>query len=141
MEEKTKEKKSIKKDYVCATCKRKTSIARVFLYSGTGNITVNDKEYKDYFQNFRNVALILEKPFEITNTKGKYDIYITVKGGGFSSQVGAARHGISRALIKANENLRKSLKVEGMLTRDSRIKERKKYGRRRARRGHQFKKR
>ncbi len=126
---------------VYATGKRKTAVARVWLkVDGTGIITVNGKDYKEYFPRLTSQVKILE-PFELTNTLGKFDVMATVKGGGISAQAEALRHGISKALQEYDPNLRPILKKAGLLTRDPRMKERKKYGKRGARRTPQYSKR
>lgn len=123
-----------------ATGKRKTSIARVRIISGNGNFKINNKTLDDYF--IRETSkMIIKQPLELTDTKGKYDITINVKGGGTTSQAGAIKHGISKALLDANADFRGILKNAGFLTRDSRVKERKKYGQRKARAKFQFSKR
>ena len=123
-----------------ATGKRKDSIARVYLIPGKGNITVNGIAMKDYFK--RNVLqMILVQPFDVTKRDGAYDVIAMVTGGGLSGQAGAVKHGISKALEKAEPDLRKALKVAGFLTRDSRVVERKHYGYHKARRSTQFSKR
>ena len=123
-----------------ATGKRKNAVARVWIKSGTGNLSINGKEIKDYFS--RPVLnMLVHQPLELTNKKMNVDTVITVSGGGLSGQAGAIRHGISKALSLLDPNLRSILKSEGLLTRDSRIVERKKYGRRKARRRYQFSKR
>ncbi len=123
-----------------ATGKRKNAVARVWIKSGSGNLSINGKAIKDYFS--RPVLnMIVHQPLELTNKKMNVDTVITVSGGGLSGQAGAIRHGISRALSLLDPNLRSVLKSEGLLTRDSRIVERKKYGRRKARRRYQFSKR
>ena len=130
-----------------ATGKRKGSIARVTLTNGTGKITVNGRDVREYFP-FETLVMDLEQPLELTNTKGLFDVDCKVQGGGFRGQSGAIRLGITRALLiydsatKDSENsLRKPLKVNGMITRDARVKERKKYGLKKARRAPQFSKR
>jgi small subunit ribosomal protein S9 len=120
--------------------RRKTSVARVILRSGNGKITVNGKEFEKVFPLLVSREDIT-RPFDITETKGKYDVYVTVKGGGSTGQAQAVRLGISRALIDANPEFRPSLKVEGLLTRDPRMVERKKYGQPKARKRFQFSKR
>ncbi len=122
------------------TGRRKTSVARVWLRAGEGKILVNDKPYDEYFPRdvWRNNVL---EPFQITQTLDKYDVLVDVKGGGLTGQAGAVRHGISRALIQVGESLKKPLKSAGLLRRDPRMVERKKYGKRKARRGQQFSKR
>jgi small subunit ribosomal protein S9 len=123
-----------------ATGKRKSAIARVWMKLGEGNITINKKPVEDYLTT-EIAKMIISQPLEITNTVGRYDIMVNVKGGGLSGQVGAIRHGISLALLKINEEFRLSLKKAGFITRDSRIKERKKYGQRSARARFQYSKR
>lgn len=124
--------------YACG--KRKCSIARVFLTPGTGKILVNRREADEYFP--REAARgVIQQPFNITGTVGKFDVKVIVRGGGISGQAGAIRHGISRALTVYNIELRGPLKKAGMMTRDARVVERKKYGRRKARRRFQFSKR
>ena len=123
-----------------ATGKRKNAVARVWIKSGSGNLLINGKAIKDYFS--RPVLnMLVHQPLELTNKKMNVDTVITVSGGGLSGQAGAIRHGISKALSLLDPNLRSILKSEGLLTRDSRIVERKKYGRRKARRRYQFSKR
>ena len=120
--------------------RRKSSIARVFLTPGTGKITINKKDIDEYF-GLETLKIIARQPLEATNTADKYDAKITVKGGGFTGQAGAIRHGIARALNEADADFRPVLKKAGYLTRDSRMKERKKYGLKKARRAPQFSKR
>ena len=122
------------------TGRRKYSIARVFLTPGTGKITINKKDIDEYF-GLETLKIIARQPLEATNTADKYDAKITVKGGGFTGQAGAIRHGIARALNEADADFRPVLKKAGYLTRDSRMKERKKYGLKKARRAPQFSKR
>ncbi len=122
------------------TGRRKRSIARVRLMQGTGKITVNGKDLGEYFGT-EILKVIVNQPFAITNTVGKYDVVCTVAGGGFTGQAGAVRHGISRALVQANDEYRHNLKRNGFLTRDPRMKERKKYGLKKARKAPQFSKR
>jgi len=122
------------------TGKRKTSSARVFLRPGKGKILINKREIENYFPNQTHQVLI-KKPLQLTECIDKFDIYITVCGGGLSGQAGAIRHGIARALVEYNRELREKLKKSGLLTRDARIKERKKYGQRGARARYQFSKR
>jgi len=122
------------------TGRRKKAIARVRLLPGTGNITINKRSLEEYFD-YDTLKVIVKEPLVITDTLDKYDAIITVNGGGYTGQAGAVRHGISRALIKAEEELRPILKKAGFLTRDSRMKERKKYGLKKARRAPQFSKR
>ena len=128
------------KPYFYGTGRRKKSIARVRLYPGTGMITVNGKELNEYF-GLETMNLIVNQPFEVTGTAGQFDVVATVVGGGFSGQAGAIRHGLSRALVLADEANKAPLKAAGFLTRDPRMKERKKYGLKAARRASQFSKR
>lgn len=122
------------------TGKRKDAVARVWLVPGTGNLTVNERPGDRYFG--RDVLLkLIYQPFEVTDTLGRFDVIAHCTGGGLSGQAGAVRHGISKALIEADPELRPVLRRLGFLTRDPRVKERKKYGRKRARRGFQFSKR
>lgn len=123
-----------------ATGRRKTSVARVYIQSGTGNITVNKRPIDEYFGR-ETSKMVIRQPLELTENISKFDIVVNVQGGGPSGQAGAIRHGITRALLKADEGLRGTLKKAGFITRDSRIKERKKYGLRGARRSFQFSKR
>jgi small subunit ribosomal protein S9 len=119
---------------------RKNATARVWLSAGQGAITVNDKTAGQYFGR-RTLEALVSQPFEVTETAGKFDVWARTLGGGISGQAGALRHGISKALIEADPDLRPVLRKLGFLTRDPRVKERKKYGRKRARRGFQFSKR
>ncbi len=128
------------KPYFYGTGRRKKSIARVRVMPGTGSVTINGRDIDDYF-GLETMKLIVNQPFDVTNTMGKFDIICTVKGGGFSGQAGAIRHGVSRALLQADETYRPALKKAGFLTRDPRMKERKKYGLKAARRAPQFSKR
>ena len=123
-----------------ATGRRKSSVARVYLVPGTGKITINKRDMDDYF-GLDTLKLIVNQPFEATSTQGKFDVIVTVKGGGFTGQAGAIRHGIARALCVADLEYRPALKKAGYLTRDPRMKERKKYGLKAARRAPQFSKR
>ncbi len=123
-----------------ATGKRKSSIARVWIKPGSGEITVNTKSLDQYFGR-ETSKMIVKQPLELTDNVGKYDIYVTVKGGGDSGQAGAIKHGITKALLEADGELRGTLKKAGFITRDSRIKERKKYGKKAARASFQFSKR
>ena len=123
-----------------ATGKRKTAIARVWMRSGDGNIIINRRPIDEYLST-EIAKMIVAQPLELTKTMGMYDITVNVKGGGFSGQVGAIKHGISRALLKINPEFRGPLKKAGFITRDSRIKERKKYGQRSARARFQYSKR
>jgi len=122
------------------TGKRKSSIARVWLKPGTGAITVNQKTLDQYFGR-ETSKMIVKQPLELTENLDKFDIYVTVKGGGDSGQAGAIKHGITKALLEIDEALRSALKKAGFVTRDSRIKERKKYGKKAARASFQFSKR
>ena len=122
------------------TGRRKSSVARVFITPGTGNMTINGRSIDDYF-GLETLKVIVNQPIVLTGTVGQYDYKITVKGGGTTGQAGAIRHGISRALIEADADLRPVLKKAGYLTRDPRMKERKKYGLKGARRAPQFSKR
>ena len=122
------------------TGRRKSSVARVRLVPGEGNITVNDRSLNDYF-GLETLKVITKQPLVLTETENKFDVYVNVIGGGFTGQAGAIRHGISRALLKADEEFRPTLKKAGFLTRDPRMKERKKYGLKKARRAPQFSKR
>ncbi len=122
------------------TGRRKKSIARVYLTPGKGNIVVNKRPIDEYF-GMETLKVIVNQPFAATETEGKYDVLVNVKGGGFTGQAGAIRHGISRALLQADAEFRPVLKKAGFLTRDPRMKERKKYGLRGARRAPQFSKR
>lgn len=128
------------KPYFYGTGRRKSSVARVRVYPGTGTITINDRDIDDYF-GLETLKLIVRQPLELTKTLGKYDIVCRVAGGGVSGQAGAVRHGLSRALLQAGDDLRPILKKAGFLTRDPRMKERKKYGLKAARRAPQFSKR
>ena len=130
-----------KRPYMYGTGRRKSSVARVHLIpNGTGVITINGRDIDDYF-GLETLKLIVRQPLVATNTLGKVDVVVTVKGGGVSGQAGAIRHGISRALLLVDENYRAALKSAGFLTRDPRMKERKKYGLKAARRAPQFSKR
>jgi len=122
------------------TGRRKSSVARVYLVPGSGTITVNKRGIDQYF-GMETLKLIIRQPLELTGTAGKFDINVNVYGGGFTGQAGAIRHGISRALLSADSDFRPVLKKAGFLTRDPRMKERKKYGLKGARRAPQFSKR
>ena len=122
------------------TGRRKSSIARVRLVEGTGKITINGKDIDEFFGP-ETLKVIVRQPLTVTNTASKYDVISTVKGGGFTGQAGAIRHGIARALNEANSEYRPALKSNGFLTRDPRMKERKKYGLKKARKAPQFSKR
>ena len=128
------------KPYFYGTGRRKSSVARVRLYPGSGKITINNRDVDDYF-GLETLKLIINQPFGITNTVGKFDIVANVNGGGISGQAGAIRHGVARALLLADDTYRPLLKKAGFLTRDPRMKERKKYGIKAARRASQFSKR
>lgn len=125
---------------IYATGKRKTAIARVWLEPGEGKVTVNDRALQDYFGRGTS-ELVIQKPFELTGTRNQFDVSVNVKGGGPVGQTEAIRHGVSKALLQVNPEYKEALKKAGFLTRDSRVKERKKYGRRGARRRPQFSKR
>ncbi|MBA5851730.1 30S ribosomal protein S9 [Clostridium sp. cel8] len=122
------------------TGRRKKSVARVRLVPGEGKVIINKRDIEDYF-GLETLRVIVRQPLELTSTKDKFDVLVNVYGGGFTGQAGAIRHGISRALLKADQNLRPELKKAGFLTRDPRMKERKKYGLKKARRAPQFSKR
>lgn len=122
------------------TGRRKSSIARVYLVPGTGKITINKKDMDQYF-GLETLKIIVRQPLEATNTTDKYDVKVNVRGGGFTGQAGAIRHGIARALLTVDADFRPTLKKAGYLTRDPRMKERKKYGLKKARRAPQFSKR
>lgn len=124
-----------------ATGKRKTAIARVWLTPGTGEVKVNKLSLMEYFGNVMDTHIKVEVPFRLTDTVEKYNVMATLKGGGKSSQADALRHGISKALLEVDPEYRLSLKKAGLLTRDSRVKERKKYGKKGARASFQFSKR
>jgi len=128
------------KQYIYATGKRKSSIARVNIIPGTGKITVNKKDMNDMFT-LDTLKAIIVKPFIVANLMEKYDVEATVHGGGFAGQAGAIAHGISKALATTDIEVRTALKRKGLLTRDSRTKERKKYGLKKARKAPQFSKR
>ncbi|MBP0960755.1 MAG: 30S ribosomal protein S9 [Oscillospiraceae bacterium] len=129
-----------KEKYYYGTGRRKHSVARVRVYNGTGKITINGRDIDDYF-GLETLKLIVRQPMALTETLGKFDIVCTVAGGGVTGQAGAIRHGLSRALLLFNPELRATLKSAGLLTRDPRMKERKKYGLKAARRAPQFSKR
>ena len=122
------------------TGRRKNAVARVRLVEGNGKITINGKDIDEFF-GLETLKVIVRQPLTVTNTTAKYDVVATVKGGGFTGQAGAIRHGIARALNEANSEYRPSLKSNGFLTRDPRMKERKKYGLKKARKAPQFSKR
>ena len=128
------------KPYFYGTGRRKSSVARVRVYNGTGKITINGRDLDDYF-GLETLKLIVRSPLAVAGVEDKFDIVVRVVGGGISGQAGAIRHGLSRALLQYDENLRPALKKAGFLTRDPRMKERKKYGLKAARRAPQFSKR
>lgn len=128
------------KPYFYGTGRRKKSVARVRIVPGNGKITINKRDIDDYF-GLETLKLIVNQPFAVTGTEGKYDIIALVNGGGISGQAGAIRHGLARALVASDAELKPALKATGLLTRDPRMKERKKYGLKAARRAPQFSKR
>lgn len=128
------------KEYFYGTGRRKSSVARVRVYNGTGKITINERDIDDYF-GLETLKLIVRQPLTLTENEGKFDIVCRVAGGGVTGQAGAIRHGLSRALLQFDPELRATLKKAGLLTRDPRMKERKKYGLKGARRAPQFSKR
>ena len=130
----------VSKDHYYATGRRKSSTARVYMMIGSGRFIVNDRAIEDYMPQEIS-RMHVEEPFVVTSTTGKFDVVVNVSGGGQTGQAGAIRHGLSRALVSFNEEFRALLKAEGMLTRDSRKVERKKYGLKKARRAKQFCKR
>lgn len=127
--------------YFYGTGRRKSAVARVRLYPGTGEITVNGKSSREYFGGRELHQLVIRQPLQLTNTVNRFNVAVRVAGGGSSGQAGAIRHGISRALTRADEELRPGLKRAGLLTRDARVKERKKVGLKRARKAPQYTKR
>ena len=129
-----------KKEQFLGTGRRKKSIARVRIMPGKGEITINKRDIEEFF-GYETLKMLVRSPFVVTDTMGKYDVFVSVKGGGYTGQAGAVRHGIARALIKAEPELRGALKSAGFLTRDPRMKERKKYGLKAARRAPQVSKR
>jgi small subunit ribosomal protein S9 len=132
-------KKEKKKEF--KSCgKRKSSVARILLTPGEGSILINTLDFKEYFER-PTLQMVVQQPFQVTGTASKFDITANVTGGGLASQAGAVRHGIARALLSMNPDLRKPLKVNGLLTRDPREKERRKYGHRKARKRPQYSKR
>ena len=133
-------KKAKATDRYYGTGRRKKSVARVYLMPGEGKITINKRDIDDYF-GMETLKTIVRQPLVATSTNGKYDVLVNVYGGGYTGQAGAIRHGISRALLHVDSELRPVLKKEGFLTRDPRMKERKKYGLKGARRAPQFSKR
>jgi len=132
--------KATKQKYIQATGRRKESVARVFLREGTGKILVNKRSFEEYFPR-ESHRLIINQPIKAVQLENKFDISANIRGGGVSGQAGALMHGISRAIVNFDLNLRSVLKKEGFLTRDPRAKERKKYGRKRARKRFQYSKR
>ncbi|TGB00881.1 30S ribosomal protein S9 [Halobacillus salinus] len=122
------------------TGRRKSSTARVRLVPGTGRVVINKRDAEDFFP-YETLRMILKQPLAVTETEGNYDVHVNVHGGGFTGQAGAIRHGIARALLQADPEYRTPLKRAGLLTRDARMKERKKYGLKGARRAPQFSKR
>lgn len=129
-----------KKEYIYATGKRKSSIARVNIIPGTGKITINKKDMDEVY-NLDTLKAIILKPFKVANMMEKYDVVATANGGGFAGQAGAIAHGIAKALASTDPEIRTILKRNGLLTRDSRVKERRKYGLKKARKAPQFSKR
>ena len=127
-------------NYFYGTGRRKSSVARVRLLPGNGNVTINGRTMDEYF-GLETLRMLVRQPMELTGTMGKYDVIVNVVGGGVSGQAGAIRHGITRALIESDETLKPVLKKAGFVTRDPRMKERKKYGLKAARRAPQFSKR
>ena len=128
------------KETFYGTGRRKSSVARVYISAGTGKITVNKRDIDEYF-GIETLKMIIRQPFAVTETSDKFDVNVVVRGGGYTGQAGAIRHGIARALCKCDLEYRPALKSAGFLTRDSRMKERKKYGLKKARRAPQFSKR
>ena len=126
--------------YYYGTGRRKSSVARVYLKPGNGKIVINKKDIDAYFGT-EVLKMIVRQPFAVTETEGKFDVMVNVQGGGYTGQAGAIRHGISRALLEVDDEMRTPLKRAGFLTRDPRMKERKKYGLKAARRAPQFSKR
>lgn len=122
------------------TGRRKSSVARVYLVPGTGKITINKRDIDEYL-GLETLKVVVRQPLELTGTRDKFDVLVNVKGGGYTGQAGAIRHGIARALLEVNSEFRPTLKAAGFLTRDPRMKERKKYGLKGARRAPQFSKR
>ena len=133
--------KKAKITYFNGTGRRKDSVARIWLSSGTGKIKINDKEIADYFSKNKFLERLAKESLTVTKMTEKYDLKIRVNGGGISGQAGAIRHGIARALVAADEDLKDTLKKAGFLTRDQRMKERRKYGLKKARKAPQFSKR
>ena len=133
-------KKATERNFIYATGKRKSAIARVRITPGTGVVTINKKELNEFYS-LETLKAVVMRPFTVANMMEKYDVIATVKGGGFSAQAGAVAHGISKALAAIDLDTRTSLKKAGLLTRDSRVKERRKYGLKKARKAPQFSKR
>ena len=133
-------KKATERNFIYATGKRKSAIARVRITPGTGIVTINKKELNEFYS-LETLKAVVMRPFTVANMMEKYDVIATVKGGGFSAQAGAVAHGISKALASIDLDTRTSLKRAGLLTRDSRVKERRKYGLKKARKAPQFSKR
>ena len=132
--------KNTEKKFIYATGKRKSAIARVRITPGTGKVTINKKELNEFYS-LETLKAVVMRPFTVANMMEKYDVIATVKGGGYSAQAGAIAHGISRALATIDLDTRTALKKDGLLTRDSRVKERRKYGLKKARKAPQFSKR
>jgi small subunit ribosomal protein S9 len=132
---------TINKSYFYGTGRRKTAVARVRLYPGAGTVVVNNKPVKEYFGGRASHEILIMQPLRLTNKAGSYNVSVRVVGGGTTGQSGAVRHGIARALLQSDENLRPVLKKNGLLTRDPRMKERKKPGLKRARKAPQYTKR
>ena len=128
------------KNYFYGTGRRKEAVARVRIIPGKGKITINDRTIEEFF-GLETLRMIVKQPLVVTNNESKYDVVVKVIGGGYTGQAGAIRHGLSRALLQANEENRPALKQNGFLTRDPRMKERKKYGLKKARKAPQFSKR
>ena len=128
------------KEQFLGTGRRKKSVARVRLVAGSGNITINKRDIEEYFD-YETLRMLVRSPLVLTDNLGSYDVFVNVRGGGYTGQAGAVRHGIARALIAAEPELRAEVKKAGYLTRDPRMKERKKYGLKAARRAPQFSKR
>ena len=133
-------KANTERNFIYATGKRKSAVARVRVTPGTGKVTINKKELNEFYS-LETLKAVVMRPFTVANMMEKYDVIATVKGGGFSAQAGAVAHGISKALAAIDLDTRTSLKKAGLLTRDSRVKERRKYGLKKARKAPQFSKR
>lgn len=140
-EKKVKEEPKKEKIFYCGTGRRKSSVARVRLYPGNGNFNINNERGLEDFFGRKTLCTFIQRPFVATGTEGKFDVVALIHGGGVSGQAGALRHGIARALLEANEDFRLELKKGGLLTRDPRMTERKKYGLKKARKRPQFSKR